>query len=90
MCSYRGVSEAIYISVGLFISSYVFRVTYRLIKDIMDTDLFWEKELLRANDDVLFSCSIGSGSSGASADEFIKGLCMSEPHFRRGSLYIVQ
>ena len=68
---------------------YLRSLTYR-IKDIMDTDLFWEKELLRANDDVLFSCSLGSGSSGASVDEFIKGLCMSELHFRHSSLYVVE
>jgi hypothetical protein len=32
---------------------------YSLIfQDILDVDLFWSKEMLRADDDLLFSCGV--------------------------------
>lgn len=41
-------------------SQYRFKLIYDciLLKDILDSDRFWRDELLRANDDRLFGCSI--------------------------------
>lgn len=29
-----------------------------MFQDILDVDLFWSKEMLRADDDLLFSCAV--------------------------------
>jgi hypothetical protein len=39
--------------------------------DILEPDIFWEEELMRANKDLLFGCSI-SQTSGSNAT-FVKG-----------------
>jgi hypothetical protein len=44
------------------------------LNDILDTDLFWEKELMRANQDLLFSCSVKNPKSVPVFKEKIKGI----------------
>ncbi|KAF7970854.1 hypothetical protein HWV62_22746 [Athelia sp. TMB] len=46
------------------------------INDIMDTDLFWTKYLVRANQDMLFSCFIDQPKSSPTNSMYVKGLVM--------------
>lgn len=45
-----------------------------LTQDILDPDAFWEKELMRANQDLLFSCFIDDPKSATPLQNFVKGL----------------
>jgi hypothetical protein len=44
------------------------------LNDILDTDLFWEKELTRANKDLLFSCSVMNPKGVSVLEDKIKGI----------------
>ncbi|KAF7976478.1 hypothetical protein HWV62_6749 [Athelia sp. TMB] len=46
------------------------------INDIMDPDLFWQKDLLRANEDMLFSCFIDPPKGTPAIQNTVKGLFM--------------
>lgn len=51
-------------------------LTTRCAQDIMDTDLFWTKYLVRANQDMLFSCFIDQPKSSPTNSMYVKGLVM--------------
>lgn len=38
----------------------IFGIHRPWLQDILDTDLFWDKELLRADEDLLFSCAVSA------------------------------
>lgn len=42
--------------------------------DIMDPELFWTKDLVRADEDMLFSCFIDSPKGTAALESFVKGI----------------
>jgi len=42
--------------------------------DILDPDKFWEKELMRANKDLLFSCFIDPPKGVTALQDFVKGI----------------
>ena len=42
----------------------------------MDPDLFWQKDLLRANEDMLFSCFIDPPKGTPAVQNTVKGLFM--------------
>lgn len=42
----------------------------------MDPDLFWDKYLLRANDDMLFSCFIDAPKSTSTTTKYVRGIVM--------------
>jgi hypothetical protein len=44
------------------------------VQDIVDTDRFWEKELMRANNDLLFSCFIDDPKGVVALQNNVKGL----------------
>jgi hypothetical protein len=43
------------------------------VKDILDPDKFWGKELMRANKDLLFSCFIDPPKGVTALQDFVKG-----------------
>jgi hypothetical protein len=51
--------------------SYIFR-----LQDILDPDKFWEKELMRANKDLLFSCFIDDPKGVTTLQSSVKGLLL--------------
>ncbi|KZP28279.1 cysteine proteinase [Athelia psychrophila] len=46
------------------------------LNDIMDPDLFWEKYLLRASDDMLFSCFIDAPKGTPTNSSYVRGIVM--------------
>ncbi|KZP03803.1 cysteine proteinase [Athelia psychrophila] len=44
------------------------------INDIMDRELFWKQDLLRASEDMLFTCGLGSPVSTLEFDSTVKGI----------------
>ena len=44
------------------------------IQDIMDADAFWKKDLLRADEDMLFSCFIDSPKGTPALGTFVRGI----------------
>lgn len=50
----------------------------------MDPDAFWEKELLRASDDLLFSCFIDDPKGATALQHFVKGQSTSFDLFFNG------
>jgi hypothetical protein len=61
-----GASESIRVKASVLIFELRNKSEFKSNQDILDPDEFWEKDLLRANDDLLFSCAVEEVSWGAS------------------------